>query len=77
VGRTHGHQWGEKMAAGGENRWPYLGRNRWPLTRDLDTAIEQTPDEERRSKLLTLRDGLVGAGRDIALAYFEKKVIGI
>jgi hypothetical protein len=21
------------MAAGGENRWPYLGRNRWPLTR--------------------------------------------
>ena len=20
------------MAAGGENRWPYLGRNRWPLT---------------------------------------------
>jgi len=47
------------------------------LVRDLDTAIEQTPDEERRSKLLTLRDGLVGAGRDIALAYFEKKVIGI
>ncbi len=20
------------MAAGGENRWPYMGRNRWPLT---------------------------------------------
>ena len=23
---------GEKMAAGGEDRWPRLGRNRWPLT---------------------------------------------
>jgi hypothetical protein len=33
MGRTHGRQWGEEMAAGGENRWPYLGRNRWPLTR--------------------------------------------
>jgi hypothetical protein len=22
MGRTHGHQWGEKMAADGENRWP-------------------------------------------------------
>ncbi len=23
------------MAAGGENRWPYLGRNRWPLTSNI------------------------------------------
>jgi hypothetical protein len=27
------------MAAGGENRWPYLGRNRWPLTGAVAEAI--------------------------------------
>jgi DNA replication protein DnaC len=32
LGRSDGHQWGEKMAAAGEIRWPPLGRNRWPLT---------------------------------------------
>ena len=32
TGRTDGHQRGENMAAVGENRWPPLGRNRWPLT---------------------------------------------
>ena len=30
------------MAAGGENRWPYLGRNRWPLTRHT-TSTDVTP----------------------------------
>jgi hypothetical protein len=44
------------------------------LVRDVDIAIERTPDEERRSKLVALRDGLVGAGRDIAIAYLEKKI---
>ena len=44
------------------------------LVRDLDTAIENAPDEDRRSELLALRDGLVGAGRDIAIAYLEKKI---
>jgi hypothetical protein len=27
------------MAAGGENRWPYLGRNRWPLTGKPGSAV--------------------------------------
>lgn len=31
--RTSGRQWGENVAASGENRWPEMGRNRWPLTR--------------------------------------------
>ena len=35
MGRTDGHQRGENMAPGGENRWPYLGRNRWPLTEEI------------------------------------------
>ena len=32
LGRTDGHQRGDNVTAAGENRWPYLGRNRWPLT---------------------------------------------
>jgi hypothetical protein len=44
------------------------------LVRDVDIAIERTPDEERRSKLVALRDGLVGVGHDIAIAYLEKKI---
>jgi hypothetical protein len=44
------------------------------LVRDVDIAIERTPDEDQRSKLVALRDGLVGAGRDIAIAYLEKKI---
>ena len=33
---------GEKMAAGGENRWQYLGRNQSPLTRS-DPALLVLP----------------------------------
>lgn len=47
------------------------------LVSDLNTAIEQTPDDEKRSKLIVLRNGLLTAGRDVALAYFEKKVMGL
>ena len=38
VGRTDGHEWGEKMSASGEVRWPPVGRNRWPLTPPRRTA---------------------------------------
>ena len=40
LGRTNGHQWREQMAAGGENRWPYLGRNRWSITPAARSAPE-------------------------------------
>jgi hypothetical protein len=30
------------MAAGGENRWPYLGRNRWPLTHESSPGFDAT-----------------------------------
>jgi hypothetical protein len=43
----------------------------------IDAEIEQTSDTTKRSKLIALRDSLVGAGRDLALAYFEKKVMGV
>lgn len=42
----------------------------------LDQAIASTSDEDKQSKLLRVRDGLLGAARDVALAYFEKKVGG-
>jgi hypothetical protein len=32
LGRSDGHQRGEKMTAPGEIGWPPVGRNRWPLT---------------------------------------------
>jgi hypothetical protein len=57
---------------------------RWPVTAPeaalgglveaLNTAIVSTDDESQKSKLTRIRDGLLGAGRDVALAYFEKKV---
>ncbi len=57
---------------------------RWPVTAPeaaldglveaLNTAIVATDDEGQKSKLTRIRDGLLGAGRDVALAYFEKKV---
>ena len=50
VGRTHGHQRGEKMAAGGENRWPYLGRNRWPLTQRSISAETLARSASARSR---------------------------
>jgi hypothetical protein len=45
LGRSDGHQRGEIMSATGENRWPPLGRNRWPLTRRL---LFVQLDSERR-----------------------------
>ena len=50
------------MAAGGENRWPYLGRNRWPLT---DTSIEnvrQRFGEITAQLSLTPDDGSISVG---------------
>jgi hypothetical protein len=44
------------------------------LVAALDQAIESTSDPEQRSRLVKVRDGLLGAARDVALAYFEKKV---
>jgi hypothetical protein len=41
---------------------------------DIDVAIERAPDETKRSKLVALRDLLAGAGREIALAWVEKKI---
>jgi hypothetical protein len=59
---------------------------RWPgsnseaalaeLVSALDQAIESTPAGEKRSTLVRVRDGLIGAARDIALSYLERKVGG-
>ncbi len=43
------------------------------LVAAIDTEIARTSDSEKRSALVTVRDGLVGAARDFALAYLEKK----
>jgi hypothetical protein len=47
------------------------------LVRALDTEIEHTSDPDRRSTLKRVRSGLLGAARDVALAYLEKKVMGL
>jgi hypothetical protein len=44
------------------------------LVRELDDEIDRTSDEGKRSKLVALRDGLVGVGRDIAVAFIEKQI---
>ena len=44
------------------------------LVEALSAEIDRTPDAARRSILVQVRDGLVGAARDIALAYIEKKI---
>jgi hypothetical protein len=44
------------------------------LVEALDTELAQTSDQEKRSKLIQVRDGLIGAARDVALAYLEKKI---
>jgi hypothetical protein len=46
------------------------------LVQALDSEIEHTGDEDKRSALERVRSGLIGAARDVALAYFEKKVMG-
>lgn len=44
------------------------------LVAALDQAIDSTPEGEQHSKLARVRDGLLGAAHDVAIAYFEKKV---
>jgi hypothetical protein len=44
------------------------------LTEALDTEIDRTSDSDKRSKLIAVRDGLLGAARDIAIAWAEKKI---
>jgi hypothetical protein len=44
------------------------------LVAALDSEIDRTTDPEKQSKLRGVRDGLVGAARDIAIAYIEKKI---
>jgi hypothetical protein len=44
------------------------------LTAALDTEIERTSDSDKRSKLIAVRDGLLGAARDIAIAWAERKI---
>lgn len=57
-------------------RWPETGPEAAldGLVEALNTAIASTDDEAKKSKLTRIRDGLLGAGRDVALAYFEKRV---
>lgn len=44
------------------------------LTAALDTEIGRTSDSDKRSKLIAVRDGLLGAARDIAIAWAERKI---
>jgi hypothetical protein len=44
------------------------------LVRAPNKAIDGAESDEDRSKLVRVRDGLLRAARDIALAYFEKKI---
>lgn len=56
--------------------WPVDGAQEalTGLVDALTAEIDRTPDPERRSVLMQVRDGLVGAARDIAIAYIEKKI---
>jgi hypothetical protein len=57
---------------------------RWPgsnpeaaldeLVAALDEAIESAPDEEKRSKLVRVRDDLLGAAKDVFLAYLATRI---
>jgi len=47
------------------------------LVRAVEGEIEATTDQAKRSKLIAVRDGIASAGRDVVLAYFEKKVMGL
>jgi hypothetical protein len=44
------------------------------LVTALDKEIERTTDETKRTALTRVRDGLLGAARDVALAYLEKRL---
>jgi hypothetical protein len=43
------------------------------LVEALNAEIDRTPESNRRSVLVQVRDGLIGAARDVAIAYVEKK----
>jgi hypothetical protein len=43
----------------------------------MSEAIDSTSDEDKRTALVRVREGLLGAARDTALAYFDKKVVGL
>ena len=47
------------------------------LVAALDSEIAGTAEGERRSKLVQVRDGLLGAAQQIAIAYLEKKIEGM
>jgi hypothetical protein len=47
------------------------------LVAALDTEIAHTDDAQKRSVLVQVRDGLVGAAWNVAPAYFEKKMLGM
>lgn len=44
------------------------------LVAALNSEIDRTTDPDKQSKLRAVREGLVGAARDIAIGYIEKKV---
>ena len=46
------------MAAGGENGWPYLGRNRWPLTTARLQSVEYRPKHRRMAHYQATLDGI-------------------
>jgi hypothetical protein len=47
------------------------------LVAALDKEIGRTPDAESRSKLQQVRDGLLGVGRAVFLAWLEQKAQGL
>jgi hypothetical protein len=46
------------------------------LVEALTTEIDNTSDEDKRTRLVRVRDGLLGAAQDIALKVLEKKIEG-
>ena len=56
------------MAAGGENRWPYLGRNRWPLT-----AVAIARLAKQRSAVDGIREEILHkGGSDLVASAFGR-----
>ena len=43
------------------------------LVNAIDIAIASGEDTSKKARLTQLRDGLLGVGKDVALAYLEKK----
>ena len=46
------------------------------LLAELDERIEAEPDEEKRGKLVSLRDGLLDVGNDVAAGVLTKVLTG-